>query len=117
MLGSRGQANGFCAVDAADIERSQPDATSGTLDQDAFSPVERAHHDEQLIGRDIVHEYPCPHMRTHLRGSQKGGDGRHTDDVGIPAEVRDGQYFLAHMILRATSTESINCPSHLIADD
>ena len=117
MLGSRGQANSLRAVDAADIERRQPDATSSTLDQDAFPPVERTHHDKQLIGRDIVHEHRCPHLRTHLRWSQKGVDGRHTDDIGIPAEVCEGQYFLAHMNLRDPFTERINCSSYLIADD
>src|SRR5438128_1606707 len=99
MLRRRSNPDTFRAIDTAKIQCCQPDTASRTLNHHAIPLVERAHHNKQLISRNIVDEHASPHLRTHLWGTREDSNSGHTNHISIPSEVCEGQNRLVYLEL------------------
>ncbi len=80
---------------ARDVDRGEPDAAARVVDQHLLVGLQRAHHDQQLPGRQIVDRNRRRLFETQRNRFLEDLRLRHDDGVGIAAEPSEGQHLFA----------------------
>ncbi|MDR3418280.1 MAG: hypothetical protein P4L83_19065 [Nevskia sp.] len=115
LAGAGGADDGGADV-ARDVDRRQPDAAAGVVDQHGLVPGQGAHHHQQLPGREVIDR-----DRRRLLMAQAGRLAEylllgHHHRVGVAAETRQCEYLLALPVGRRTGAGRIDHAGHLVAD-